>query len=102
MGAAAVAGAGATAVAGGDAAEAGTATSHGHDGGRGEFVVRGAYVLTMDPALGDLPDGEVHVKDGRIVAVGRRLGTRAHRIDGSGMVVMPGLVDTHWHLWTSL
>jgi cytosine/adenosine deaminase-related metal-dependent hydrolase len=36
-----------------------------------QFVVRGAYVLAMDPALGDLPDGEVHVRDGAIVAVGR-------------------------------
>jgi cytosine/adenosine deaminase-related metal-dependent hydrolase len=71
-------------------------------GGGGEFVVRGAYVLTMDDALGDLPDGEVHVRDGRIVAVGRRLAPRAPRLDGTGTVVMPGLVDTHWHLWTSL
>src|SRR5215510_3771030 len=37
---------------------------------RGEFVVRGAHVLTMDPALGDLPTGDVHVRDGAIVAVG--------------------------------
>jgi cytosine/adenosine deaminase-related metal-dependent hydrolase len=56
----------------------------------------------MDPALGDVADGEVHVRDGEIVAVGRRLGVRAPRIDGSDTVVMPGLVDTHWHLWTSL
>ena len=32
---------------------------------RGEFVVRGAYVLTMDPALGDLPNGDIHVKGRR-------------------------------------
>jgi cytosine/adenosine deaminase-related metal-dependent hydrolase len=67
-----------------------------------EFVVSGAYVLTMDPELGDLPDGEVHVRDGRIAAVGRRLETGAPRLDGTGTVVMPGLVDTHWHLWTTL
>jgi 5-methylthioadenosine/S-adenosylhomocysteine deaminase len=100
MGAAAVAGAGAAGVASTAPAAAGTAGTSGH--GRGEFVVRGAYVLTMDPALGDLADGEVHVRDGRIVAVGRRLATRAQRIDGTGTIVMPGLVDTHWHLWTSL
>src|SRR5262249_53896478 len=40
---------------------------------RGEFVVRGGYVLTMDPALGDLPRGDVHVRDGAIVAVGTDL-----------------------------
>jgi 5-methylthioadenosine/S-adenosylhomocysteine deaminase len=67
-----------------------------------EFVVRGAYVLTMDPALGDLPDGQVHVRDGAIVAVGRGLDVDCPALDGTGAVVMPGLVDTHWHLWTTL
>jgi 5-methylthioadenosine/S-adenosylhomocysteine deaminase len=36
---------------------------------RGEFVVRGAHVLSMDDAIGDLPVGDVHVRDGAIVAV---------------------------------
>jgi hypothetical protein len=36
-------------------------------------------MVTMDAALGDLPDGEVHVRDWRIVAVGRRPGTRWRR-----------------------
>ncbi len=77
-----------------------------HSPGRGrehrEYVVTGAYVLTMDPSIGDLPDGEVHVRDGQIVQVGRKLGVHAPRIDGSDTVLMPGLVDTHWHLWTTL
>jgi hypothetical protein len=81
MGAAAAAGAGAAAVGAAVPAEAGAApagapSAHGGGGGRGESVVRGAYVLTMDAALGDLPDGEVHVRDGRIVAAGSRRSTR--------------------------
>ena len=36
---------------------------------RGEFVVRGAHVLSMDDTIGDLPSGDVHVRDGAIVAV---------------------------------
>ena len=36
---------------------------------RGEFVIRGATVLTMDPACADLAAGDVHVRDGAIVAV---------------------------------
>jgi 5-methylthioadenosine/S-adenosylhomocysteine deaminase len=97
------AGVGASAMAVGAAAEARPDPRHGrgHTGPR-EFVVRGAYVLSMDPAVGDLPSGDVHVRNGRIVAVGRRLRGGGARIDGSGMIVMPGLIDTHWHLWTSL
>ena len=75
-----------------------------HDQGPGprEYVLSGGYVLSMDPAVGDLDGGDVHVRDGRIVAVGERLGGRGPRIDARGTIVMPGLVDTHWHLWTTL
>ena len=67
---------------------------------RGEFVVRNAYVLTMDPALGDLPTGDVHVRNGEIVAVGASLAAPgAPAIDAAGMIALPGFVDTHWHMW---
>ena len=70
---------------------------------RGEFVIRGANVLTMDPALGDLASGDVHVRDGAIVAVAPRIDApNARIIEGAGMICMPGFVDTHWHLWTSM
>ncbi len=70
---------------------------------RTHFVVRGAYVLTMDPALGEMARGDVHVRDGEIVAVGPALqAPGAAVIDGSNAVVLPGLVETHWHLWTTL
>jgi cytosine/adenosine deaminase-related metal-dependent hydrolase len=71
---------------------------------RGDFVVRGGHVLTMDATLGDLPSGDVHVRNGAIVAVGANVNAPgAQVIDGRGMIVMPGFVETHWHLWcTSL
>jgi 5-methylthioadenosine/S-adenosylhomocysteine deaminase len=68
---------------------------------RGEFVVRNAIVLTMDPALGDLARGDVHVRNGAIVAVGPDLQTSATAIDGRGMIALPGLIDTHNHLWNT-
>ncbi len=67
-----------------------------------EYVVTGAHVVSMDPDIGDVEGGDIHVRDGRIVAVGKRLKARGPRIDGRGMIAMPGLVDTHWHLWTTL
>jgi len=69
---------------------------------RGEFVVRGAHVLSMDDKIGDLPSGDVHVRDGAIVAVAAKVNAPgAQVIDGKGMICMPGFVDTHWHHWTT-
>jgi 5-methylthioadenosine/S-adenosylhomocysteine deaminase len=60
-------------------------------------------VLTMDAALGDLATGDVHVRDGAIVAVAPRIEAAGVEVlEGRGMICMPGIVDTHWHLWTSL
>jgi 5-methylthioadenosine/S-adenosylhomocysteine deaminase len=69
---------------------------------RGEFVVRGAHVLTMDDRIGDLLTGDVHVSNGAIVAVAASVkAPGAQVIEGNGMLCMPGFVDTHWHHWTS-
>lgn len=70
---------------------------------RGEFLVRDAFVMTMDPDLGDLPGGDVHVKNGEIIAIGQKIkAPRAAILDGSGMIALPGLVETHWHMWNTL
>jgi 5-methylthioadenosine/S-adenosylhomocysteine deaminase len=94
--------AGAAAGVGAAAAPAAAQAARGRHRHHSEYVVTGAYVLSMDPDIGDLPEGDVHVRDGEIVAVGRNLRAGGARIDGRGTVVMPGLVDTHWHLWTTL
>ena len=69
---------------------------------RGEFTIANAYVMTMDSTLGDIADGSVHVRSGEIVAVGKEVAGGGERIDGAGMIVMPGLVETHWHMWNTL
>ncbi len=69
---------------------------------RGEYLLRNAYVMTMDPRLGDIPGGSVHIRNGVIAAVGKDLKVGgATVIDGRNTIVMPGLIDTHWHMWTS-
>ena len=58
--------------------------------------------MTMDPALGDIEEGDVLVRDGRIVAVGRNLQAGdARRVDVRGQVVLPGFVDAHNHLYVT-
>jgi 5-methylthioadenosine/S-adenosylhomocysteine deaminase len=78
--------------------------------GSGYLIQHASLVLTMDPRRGDrgllgqLEDVDVLIVGERIAAVGVRLAAPSgvHVIDGRGMIVMPGFVDTHDHLWQSL
>ncbi len=64
------------------------------------IVIRGGQVVTMDPAVGTLPQGDVLIEDGRIAAVGPALPeVDAEEIDAGGHIVAPGLIDTHRHTW---
>jgi 5-methylthioadenosine/S-adenosylhomocysteine deaminase len=70
---------------------------------RSNVVIRGAYVITMVPGEPDLPNGDVRIENGAITDVGTGLAAPGvTSIDGSGFILMPGMVDTHWHMWTSL
>jgi 5-methylthioadenosine/S-adenosylhomocysteine deaminase len=65
------------------------------------IVFRGGVVLTMDDAHTVLADSDVLVVDDRIADVGRGLDVPdgAQEIDASGGIVMPGMIDTHRHMW---
>ena len=66
----------------------------------GRTLIRGGFVVTGDPQLGDLPNGEVLIEDGRIVAVGSHLEAGdAEILDATHRIVMPGFVDGHRHIW---
>jgi cytosine/adenosine deaminase-related metal-dependent hydrolase len=64
-------------------------------------LLRGGTVLTMDDNHTVLTEGDVLVVDDRIAAVGASVdvpeGTQ--EIDASGGIVMPGMIDTHRHMW---
>jgi 5-methylthioadenosine/S-adenosylhomocysteine deaminase len=70
---------------------------------RGEYLIRGGYVLSVDPDVGDVPGGAVHVVDGEIADVGHGLEpATAEVIDATDCIVMPGFVEVHWHMWNSV
>jgi len=69
-------------------------------GGGRPVVFRGATVLTMD-ATGVLDGGDVLVIGDTIAEVGRDLAVPEGtvEIDAQGGIVLPGMVDTHRHMW---
>jgi 5-methylthioadenosine/S-adenosylhomocysteine deaminase len=65
------------------------------------IVFRNATVLTMDDAHHVLHGADVLITGDRITAVGHGLqvpeGTA--EIDATGGILMPGMIDTHRHMW---
>jgi len=66
------------------------------------LLLRGGYVLTMDPNLGDFV-GDVLIRRDAIEAVGPDISAHPGAdwavLDVSGQIVLPGLVDSHVHAW---
>jgi len=65
------------------------------------LVFRNAIVLTMDEGHHVLRGADVLVSGERIAAVGHALEAPAEaaEIDATGGIVMPGMIDTHRHMW---
>jgi 5-methylthioadenosine/S-adenosylhomocysteine deaminase len=64
-------------------------------------VLRHGTVLPMDEAKTVLTDTDVLIVGDRIEAVGKALEAPADalEIDARGGIVMPGMIDTHRHMW---
>ncbi|MBA3948956.1 MAG: amidohydrolase, partial [Acidobacteria bacterium] len=65
-------------------------------------LISGGTVVTMDASRRVIPNGAVAIQGEKIVAVGEAAALAgaypgAVRIDASGHIVMPGLVNTHGH-----
>ena len=63
------------------------------------------HLLTVEPTLGMIEDGAIFVRDNVIESVGRTRelpATADQIIDASGMLLLPGLINTHHHLYQTL
>ena len=66
-------------------------------------LIKGGLVLSMDPNVGDFQQGDVLIDGDTIVEVGPNLeAANAEVIDAAGMIVIPGFVDTHRHIWEGI
>jgi len=63
-------------------------------------LIRAGRVLTLDPDIGDFETADVLIEGDRIAAISPRIeADGCEIIDAAGMIVSPGLVDTHRHVW---
>lgn len=65
-----------------------------------DTLIRGADVLSMDKAIGEARSTDVLIRGGKIVAIGKDIGAgNAEVVEAAGMILMPGMVDGHRHVW---
>ena len=69
-----------------------------------DTLISNVTIVTMNENLDVIFGGHIGIQDGKIVHIGKKAPTEqpAEIIDGTGMVCMPGLVNCHTHLATSL
>ncbi len=66
-------------------------------------LLQNGCVITVDNQIGNFWQADVLIEGTKIAAVGPNLGvTDAEIIDASDMIVMPGLIDTHRHMWEGI
>jgi len=65
------------------------------------LLIRNAAIVSVDPAVGTLPAGDILVEDDMIAAIGATLDVPdgAEVIDAAEMIAMPGFVNAHIHTW---
>lgn len=67
------------------------------------ILLKGGCVLSLDKKVGNFHKANVLIEGSKIAAVGPRVNAGdAEVIDASDMIVMPGFVDTHRHIWEGI
>lgn len=66
-------------------------------------LIKSAVIISMDDTIGDLPGGDVLIEGSRIVDVRPSIdvggATETEIVDGTGRIVIPGLINAHMHTW---
>jgi putative selenium metabolism protein SsnA len=68
------------------------------------LLITNGHLVTLDEANRFISNGSIYVENGFIVEVGESAAvtrTADHRIDARGSIVMPGLINTHHHLYST-
>src|SRR5687768_16280634 len=66
-------------------------------------LLKDGCVLSLDKRVGNFKQADVLIEGSKIAVVGPNLSASdAEVIDASEMIVMPGFIDTHRHLWEGI
>jgi imidazolonepropionase-like amidohydrolase len=63
------------------------------------ITIKNAQIF--DGVSEQLLEGDIRIEDGRIVEIGARVNADLPIVDAKGSVVMPGLIDNHFHAYGS-
>jgi cytosine/adenosine deaminase-related metal-dependent hydrolase len=71
---------------------------------RRPLLIQGAHILSMDAQIGDLPRGDILIREGAIAGVAASIvpPDGAEVIAGAGRIALPGFVNGHIHLAQTL
>jgi len=65
--------------------------------------LKSGIVLSLDKKIGNFMQADVLIEGTKIVAVGPNLKAEgAQVVDASNMIVMPGFIDSHRHVWEGI
>jgi 5-methylthioadenosine/S-adenosylhomocysteine deaminase len=65
------------------------------------ILIKGGTIITLD-ASDRIVEGDLMIRDGRIVSIGETTESAVEVIDARGCAVLPGFVQTHIHLCQTL
>jgi len=69
------------------------------------YIITGGTILTFDPARPVIEGEAILVQDGRIIRVAPDAELSLlhyERLDATGKIVMPGLINAHHHFYSTL
>ena len=76
--------------------------AEGSPGNGQKILIKGGNVVTMNDDKRDFSPGDVLIDGDRIAAVDHKIDAAdVFVIDAKGMIVIPGMIDTHRHTWQS-
>ncbi|MFM9968143.1 MAG: amidohydrolase family protein [Burkholderiales bacterium] len=63
-------------------------------------LIKNAWIVSMDPSIGDIEGGDLLIEGERIAEIGKNIQASADSvIDGRDRLIFPGMVNAHIHTW---